>query len=224
VEGERQEALLAAFLHDLRLWERAFYELMKVPIFKLINGELSVPKADPRSLTVFTMSGWLTTDAEGRWLSDSEMRSALVRGQQELRTSMLWEVERREYEEKRYFLAEVWPLQLAARNSTITDRLCHIAFHDAEHFAELAKVIMPFLTPIRRGALMFTAGVPNANELLVAHPELGLELYWRILPEESEEWPYGAHQGLEHLHKKVKSIRSDPRMIELMRRRRKGYF
>ena len=93
-----------------------------------------------------------------------EMRTALVRGTQELRTTVLWQIEQWAFAEKRYFLANVWPLQLAARNATVTDRLCHIAFHDAEHFAELAETIMPFLTPIRRGALMFTAGVPNAND------------------------------------------------------------
>lgn len=30
-----------------------------------------------------------------------------------------------------------------------------LAFQDAEHFAELAKIILPCLTTIRRGALMF---------------------------------------------------------------------
>ena len=60
--------------------------------------------------------------------------------------------------------------------------------------------------------------------ILAAHPQIGLELYWRILPDDSAEWPYDAHQGLEYLYKNVRAVRSDPRMIELMRRRRKGYF
>jgi len=223
-EDERQYALLAAFLTNVRFGERALFDHLKGPISKLISGELSEPKTDPRALMVFALSGWSADDGTGRWFSDTEMRTALVRGQLEFRTTVLWQIGQWEFAEKYYFLAKVWPLQLAARSSTVTDRLCHIAFHDAEHFAQLLEVVLPFLTKISRGALMFTAGVPNANELLAANPQLGLELYWRILPENSEEWPYDVQRGLEYLHKNVKGLRSDPRMIELMRRRRKGYF
>jgi hypothetical protein len=223
-EGERQEAILAAFLNGPRVAERALYERMKQPIFKLINGELSRPTSDPRALAHFALSGWLTTDSDGRWLSDMEMRAALVRGQNELRQTVLWQVGQWDFPDKYYFLSKVWPLQVAARSATITDRLCAIAVEDEAHFSELADAIMPFLTPIRRGALMFTAGATKATDVLVAHPKLSLEIFWRILPENSADWPYGAHEGLEALHKGAKSIRSDPHMVELMRRRRKGYF
>jgi hypothetical protein len=223
-EGERREAMLSAFFPTMRIGDRTLYERLKVPIFKLITGDLTRPKADPRALMNFALAGWRETDANGRWLSDMELRAALARGKEELRTTVLWQVNNWPYEEKRDFLSMIWPLQLAARSSTISDRLCYIAFHDEEHFAELVQIIMPFLTPIRRGALMFAAGVANANEMMAAHPEIALELYWRILPAESAEWPYDAHQGLEYLHKNVKALRRHPRLVELMRRRRKGYF
>jgi hypothetical protein len=197
---------------------------MKKPILQLISGEMTRPKADSRALADFTLSGWRETDADGRWFTDVEMRTALVRGSKEFRTTTLWQVGNWPFPEKRDFLAQVWPLQLAARSGTITDRLCYIAFHDPEHFAELAQIILPFLTPIRRGVLMFAADAANANALMTANPAIALELYWRILPEHSSEWPYDAQQGLEYLYKNVKALRTDPRMIELMRRRRKGYF
>jgi hypothetical protein len=223
-DSDRREVTLTAFLHKPEWDSRNLYNHMKKPILQLISGEMTKPKADPRTLAFFTLQGWCQTDADGRWFTDVEMRTALVRGSQEFRTTTLWQVSNLPFSEKRDFLAQVWPLQLAARSGTITDRLCHIAFHDPKHFAELAQIILPFLTPIRRSPLMFAADVANANELMAANPAIALELYWRILPEHSAEWPYDAHQGLEYLYKNVKALRTDPRMIELMRRRRKGYF
>jgi len=224
VEGERREALLSAFFPAMRIGERKLFERLKGPVMALIGGEMTRPKADPRALMNFALAGWQQTDDDGRWLSDMEMRTALVRGEQEFRTTVLWQINNWPFADKHDFLSRIWPLQLAARSSTVTDRLCYIAFHDPDHFAELAQTLMPFLTPIRRGALMFAAGVPNANELMAAHPGIALDLYWHILPEDSTEWPYDAHQGLEYLFKNVKALRTHPRMIELMRRRRKGYF
>jgi hypothetical protein len=222
-DSDRREVMLTAFLHNLWWDDRTLYH-MKKPILQLISGEMTKPKADSRALAAFTLRGWRETDTDGLWFTDVEMRTALVRGSQEFRTTTLWQVGNWPFPEKRDFLAQVWPLQLAARGGTITDRLCHIAFHDPEHFAELAQLILPFLTPIRRGALMFAADVADTNAMLAANPEIALELYWRILPEHSAEWPYDAHQGLEYLYRNVKALRTHPRMIELMRRRRKGYF
>lgn len=223
-DSDRREVILTAFLHNLRWNDRALYDRLKAPILQLISGEMIRPQADARPLASFALWGWSETDEQGRWFSDVEMRTALVRGHQEFRTTVLWQIGQWTFPEKRDFLAQVWPLQLAARNATVTDRLCHIAFQDPEHLAELAQIILPFLTPIRRGAFMFASGVADANALMAANPEIALELYWRILPEDSAEWPYDSHQGLEYLHKTVKALRADPRMIELMRRRRKGYF
>lgn len=223
-ESEAREVVLTAFLYHVRWSDRAMYARLKAPILQLINGEMTRPKVDPRALTAFTVSGWREMDEQGRCFSDEEMRTALVRGNENFRTSVLWEVNNWTFQEKRDFLAQVWPLQLAARSSTVTDRLCYIAFHDPGNFAELARTVLPFLTPIRRGSLMFAAGVPNANNLIAANPEIVLEIYWRILPDDSADWPYDAREGLEHLYKNVKSVRHHPHMVELMRRRRKGYF
>lgn len=221
---ERREVMLTGFMHNMRWNSRKLYDRLKIPIARLISGEMTRPKADVRALSGFALWGWRTQDGGDRWFSDMEMRTALVRGTQEFRTTTLWQVGQWPFEEKRSFLADVWPLQLAARSSTVSDRLCHLAFQDADHFGELAQVIMPFLTTIRRGALVFTAGVQDANQLVAANPDISLEMYWRILPENSTEWPYDGHQGLDYLYKNVKRLRADPRMIELMRRRRKGYF
>jgi hypothetical protein len=223
-EDDRREVVLNAFLHSQHCNDKTLYEKMKAPIQALISGEIPKPKADARALSLFTMWGWLRNDGDGRWLSDVEMRTALVRGSQAFRTMTLWQVDQLSFPEKKEFLARVWPLQLAARSPTITDRLCHIAFKDPEHFAEIAEIVIPFLTPIRRGAFMFATGVVDANALMAANADISLELYWRILPEDSAEWPYDSHRGLEYLHKHVKALHTDPRMIELMRRRRKGYF
>jgi len=221
-EGERQEAVLMAFLHAQGLNDRRLYDRFKVPVFKLISGELSRPKVDVRAFGQFTLMGWRRKDGDDRWLSDMDMRTALVRGAQEFRTNVLWHIGQWSFPEKYYFLSQVWPLQLAARSATVTDRLCGIALADAAHFGELARAVMPHLTPLQGGSLMF--GTSDARQTFAAHPQIALELYWRILPEDSRHWPYDAHHGLEYLHEHVKALRSDPRMIELMRRRRKGYF
>jgi hypothetical protein len=220
---QAREAVLAGFLSRPLFNERLLYNRLKPSIAKLVSGDISSPKADPRALSSFLLAGWLTEENGVRWLSDMEMRTALVRGETELRTTTLWQVDQWNYSDKYYFLSNVWPLQLAARSEIVTERLCSIAIRDQAHFAEVATAVLPFLTKTRKGALMFMQG-EDVKLIFTAHPDLALEMFWRILPDDSADWPYGADQGLEALYKVSKSIRSHPNMVELLRRRRKGYF
>jgi hypothetical protein len=223
-ESDRRDSLLVGFLNAQPQVDRLLYGHLKKPVFGLISGELANPIVDIRSLVQFVLVGWMNADDEGRLLSDADVRTSLVRGAQEFRIGVLWHVDQWDFADKHYFLSQIWPLQLAARSPIVTERLCAIAIKDGAHFGELAEAIMPFLTPVRHGAMMFASEVDNANDILAASPDLALEMYWRIMPEDSVEWPYEAHRGLEHLYKSVKSLRSHPHMVELMRRRRKGYF
>lgn len=220
---DSREVVLAGFLNNPEFGERSLYNRLKPPIMKLTSGDLTRPEADPRALAYFLLSGWLTIENSQRWLSDMEMRTALVRGEKEFRQTILWQIAQWEFDDKFYFLSQVWPLQIAARSETITDRLCSIAMKDQAHFENLATAVMPFLTKMGKGSIVFGEG-EDTDAIFAAHPKIALEMFWRILPEESADWPYGIHQQLESLHNASKSIRSDPRMIELMRRRHKGYF
>ncbi|HEY3778592.1 MAG TPA: SIR2 family protein [Rhizomicrobium sp.] len=223
VSDKWREVMLAGFLSNPQVFQRSLYDRLKPFILKLVTGDLPSANVDTRALGNFLLGGWLSIDDKERWLSDMEMRTTLVRGEQNFRTTTLWQVGQWKFEDKYYFLSEVWPLQLAARSETITDRLCAIAVEDKEHFAELMVAILPLLTKVRKGAVMFLAG-KDLNPLFCAHPDIALEMFWRILPEESTDWPYRAHEGLETLYKADNKIRTHPHMTELTRRRRKGYF
>jgi hypothetical protein len=188
-----------------------------------VTDDLTRPYADVRSLASFLLSGWLTGKKGNRWLSDVELRTALVRGRQELRTHILWHVGHWKIGDKLYILREIWPLQLAARSSSVTDRLCALAFADQTNFAKLAQAILPFLTTMKGGAFVFPGGSNKITRILTAHPDLVLEILQKVLPPNGVDWPHGASDVIETLRRTSQTVRSDPRMIELTRRRRAGY-
>jgi hypothetical protein len=58
---------------------------------------------------------------------------------------------------------------------------------------------------------------------VMAHPDLVLQILCKVLPTNGIDWPYGVSELLETLRGTSPTIRTDPRMIELTRRHRKGY-
>jgi hypothetical protein len=126
--NDRREIVLTAFLNRPEVGDRSLYAVLKPVMMQLVSGDLTRPVADVRALTRFLLGGWLEIENGDRWLSDVELRTALVRGREALRTNILWHIGHWQIDQKLYFLREVWPLQLVARSPIVTDRLCALAF------------------------------------------------------------------------------------------------
>jgi hypothetical protein len=115
VPDTRREVFLIGFLNNPRTPEYPVCATLKPVMMRLVSGDLARPVADVRALAEYFLNGWLTKENGERWLRDVDIRTALVRGRQEFRTTILWHVGQWQIDDKLYFLREVWPLQLAAR-------------------------------------------------------------------------------------------------------------
>ena len=165
------------------------------------------------------ITAWrLKTDEGIRYLSDDELRTAVVHGSDAMRTSMLWHVGRWEIAEKLALLRDVWPLQLAARSAAVSGRLVALAFDDEENFAALTDAILPVLSPIENRALLLTVPHDKQMRIFARFPRKVLDLLWKNLPERSRNWPYSARNVLAELLKVEPKLAKDPRFAELRRR------
>ena len=171
-------------------------------------------------LASICISAWQQKDDVGeRWFSDEELRSVLVYGSTDMRTHILWRVGQwKNIEEKLVLLREVWPLQLAARSSAVTGRLCTIAFDDEANFPALVEAILPLVSPYDGSSFMLPVQGDGNGNIFDRYPVHVLTLLSVILPLEVSKWPYGTDAALERLRKTSKSISKDPRMVELRRR------
>lgn len=220
----RREIFLTSFLSQPTIRDHSLYTALKPVMMDLVSGKLDRPVADVRALAQFLLGGWLADESGERWLSDVDLRTALVRGKQALRTTTLWQAGHWQIDKKLYLLREVWPLQLAARSPTVTDALCTLAFADEMHFPELAPAVLPFLTTLKGGGYIFLSGAAEITAILKAHPEPALQILWKVLPTNGVDWPHGASQAVDTLRKTSQKIQSYARMIELTRRHRKGHY
>ena len=158
-----------------------------------------------------------------RYLSDDELRTAVVHGSDAMRRSMLWHVRGWEIAEKLALLRDVWPLQLAARSAAVSDRLVALAFDDEENFAALADAILPVLAPIENRDLLLTIPHDKQTRIFARFPQKVLDLLWKISPERSRNWPYSARNVLAELLKVEPKLAKDLRFAELRRRQARAH-
>jgi hypothetical protein len=216
-DGANRDAALAGFLLNPLVGDKQLYLLLKPVLIELAMSEGHSQRHDTRALSVLFVSGWLTTDDDGtRWLSDDEFRRVLIYGVDDLRTHVLWRIERFEdFAEKIAFLRRVWPLQMAARTPAVVSRLCTLAFDDEPHFPELVGAILPLVSRVHGGSLNLPL-VRAADETITKnYPDQVLELLAVVLPDDVTRWPYGVAQTLERLTQAKAVLGSDPRMIRL---------
>jgi hypothetical protein len=216
-DGANRDAALAGFLLNPLVGDRQLYMLLKPLLIRLGTGERQSQRCDPLALGGLFVGGWLTTDDGGtRWLSDEEFRRVLIYSGDDLRTHVLWRIERfEEFAEKITFLQKVWPLQLAVRTPVVVGRLCTLAFDDEPHFPELVGAILPLVSRADGGSLTLPLVRATDETITKNYPDQVLELLDAVLPDDVARWPYGLQQTLERLTQAKPALTSDPRMIRL---------
>lgn len=219
--GLRREVFLTALLFRTSIGSRDLFRRLTPAVLGLVDGSIPRPKVDIRALSSFLIAGWNET-VPSRWVEDAEMRTALVRGRTEFRTTVLWHVTQWPLAQKLAFLKDVWPLQRAAKSGIVTDRLCDLVFKDPANFVELAATVLPLLSRLEGSGYLFITTVRQADDIMAQHPRTVLDIFWRILPPDGGKWPYGTHDAIDRLAQS-KAVQSDPRMIELMKLRHAAY-
>jgi hypothetical protein len=213
------DAAVAGFFRHATIGDQTLFNRLKPKLMTLATGDDRLRQHYEQVVAQLCITAWQQkNDAGERWFSDEELRTVLVYCSINMRTHMLWHVDRWPIEDKLQILNEVWPLQLVAKNAAVSDRLCAIAFDDEAHFPALVEAILPLLSPYEGGSLMLPLVRDRQSQIFERYPEQVLALLSVVLPSEGMRWPYGAGDVLDRLAKAAPILIRDSRFVDLRRR------
>ena len=162
-EGDDQNAIWAGFFWASTIPNLSLYTGLKPRLLSLTTRQPMLQHYHTEVLAALLLSGWGSVEkATGaRFVTNAEMRSALVNADDNFRSRTLWQLQRwsseREVDGSNWrtkvpvFLTEVWPRHIRAKSPRITVRLLDLAFSDVTTFPEIADIIMPLVAKSDRG-------------------------------------------------------------------------
>jgi hypothetical protein len=230
-EGDDQSAVWAGFF-----WASStppswpLYLALKPRLLRLTTRQSIIQRRHTEVLAALLLVGWGSMDsATGeQYVTDAEMRAALVNADDDFRSRTLWQLQRwsskRQEADRNWrakvpvFLSEVWPRQIKAKSPRITARLLDLAFSDVTTFAEITDIILPLVTETDREHLWLSNRMKSEGNVIDKFPEKMLMLLSAILPENVEVWPYDVENLLDRIGIADPSLVKDPRLVELKRR------
>lgn len=181
-------------------------------------------------LSAIILQGWGTiNDQTGeRYISNAECRDVLLLVDDEFRSQVLWHIQRWSDDNGAEgaklwsalipeFFSEVWPRQKFIRTSTISTRLCDLAFESEDRFVEVAEAVLPLISKIESNNIFFPHLRKNKDTIVERYPLEVLALLSAALPDNAFSWPYGVDEVLERLSDADEGILQDERYLELMR-------
>jgi len=228
-DNEDRDALWDGFLSNPQVANREFYTRLKPGVTAIVNGGNAVREGHFQSLAYFCVYGWIRDEQEGRWLSNAEFRELLLRGGVELRSQVLWRIQRElddneESGRKEWvrrandLFHDVWPRQKVVKSPVMSARLCELLLSHGESLSGLADVVLPLLTKITRD-ISFHLHLPDiVNGIVQDHAETLLRLFYAVLSDEVDGWPYGTADLLDRIGESDSRLVADGRLQELKRR------
>lgn len=206
------------------------FEKLKPHLLAKAASQTRSERDNRDSLAGLVLASWAypVSDTGAERITDSEMRQLLLDAGDGFRARTLWILERRGEGEgddgghwkalQERFLRNVWPVQKAARTPQNSTRLIELAFSNEETFMAISDAILPLLSPIERDHIMLPSIRRGEGNIVDKHPERVLEILYLVLPENANSWPYEIDATLDRIANADKSLRVDPRLVELNRR------
>ena len=238
-KGNDKKAFWAGFFWHPKLQDKELYWRLKPFLLRLAcfqpGGRRS--EINTQFLSDILLSGWESIEPKTgkRFVSNDEMRKALLDSDEEFRIKTLWLLERRiakeitgrgkkSYEENfLIFLSDVWPRQKKVKSPKITANLIKLAFSNAANFSKIVDLVLPFVAEIERNFHGFYSLEKKKSDIVDQYPEKTLKLVHGVLTENVSEWPYGVEEVLERIGIADPALLKDRRLVELKRRWRSGY-
>lgn len=219
-------AFWGGYFWGARTPQLALYLRLK-PAFIALARSGANRRDHANKLAGMLLAGWAGNDDHSEQealIPDDELREVLIHAEDELRTQMLWYLQRwsNEFGSKwgdriLPFLRQVWPRQRAVRTSQSLGRLVDLALALPDRFLEIVKVILPLLGPITETTVRMGPDLHSEDGIAARHPRQLLDLLWKVLPEDPWLWPHETRRTLEALSSQDE-VQHDPRLAELMRR------
>lgn len=229
-DPDDRDAAWSGFLWAARTPNRELYMRLKKDMLDFAANPLLSRRSYGEIVAAMILAGWVTVDdATGeRCISSDEMRSLLLKVDDEFRSRVLWQAQRwsgekneKSHEQWKGQLSEllqIWPRQLAARSPNTSARLCELAFSSGDQFPTIAALVLPLLSTIERDHLMLPELRRSGDSIVDRYPEQALALLYAVLPENALTWPYGMEEILQRMGEADSALNSDDRLISLKRR------
>lgn len=217
------------FYGGARTPDRQLYMLLKHDMLDFAVNPLPARRSYSEIIAGMILAGWgsIGDSTGGRCVSDDEMRSLLLKVDDEFRSRILWQAQRwssekNESSHERWAgqlsdLLRIWPRQMSARSPNTSARLCELAFSSADQFPAIADLVLPLLTKIERNHLMLPELRRSGDNIVDKFPERALALLHAALPDNALAWPYGIEATLQRIGEADSSLNTDERLIALRR-------
>lgn len=199
------------------------------PAFISLARSGSNQRDHANKLAGMLLAGWAGSDDVAQddvLIPDVELREVLIHGDDELRTQILWYLQRWSNEPGSKwgerilpFLKEVWPRQRAVRTPRTSSRLADLALSMPDRFVEIAELVIPLLGRAVGPNIPMGPSIFPDEGIAARHPSLLLDLLWKILPEDAWLWPNETKRILDALGTQAE-VKDDLRLNELERRER----
>ena len=203
------------------------FKKIKFYLLKRASNQGIQTRHDSHMMPQFILSNWGYGDEDKKRISDSEFRDILLNAGDDFRSKVLWQVETfckedaspPHWNKKRLALLEkVWPREILAKTPQTSERLIQFAFSDESAFPRLTKAIIPLLGEIKQGHVFSILHGAEENCLIDKHPERVLEILYKVLPQNANQWPYEIEKVVDRIATADPELKHDPRFKELQRR------
>ncbi|WP_262730906.1 SIR2 family protein [Alloalcanivorax marinus] len=229
-DEDDRDAAWSGFLWGASIPNRELYMRLKKDMLEFAANPLPSRRSYSEIIAGIVLAGWATVDdmTGERCISNDEMRSLLLTVDDEFRSRVLWQAQRwseemngnshEQWTGRLPELLQIWPRQLSARSSTMSARLCELAFSSGDDFPTIAALVLPLLDRIERNHLMLPALRRSGDNIVDRYPEQALALLHAVLPSNASAWPHGMEEILKKIGDASSALNNDARLISLKRR------
>lgn len=225
-----RQAFWSGFLGNARINGDELFTQLKPHLLSLAKSGSLEKRGQTAAVSALLLSAWILIDTKAgdRWVTNEELRNAILNSTDEFRTNFLWQTERWSTDahdgDPRLSISnvvelirDVWPKQKVAKSPAISGRLCELTFSSEKLFSALAEIILPLLSKIDSKHMSIYKLRKSERNIVEAHPIKTLAVLHTVLADKVELWPYGIGDILDRIGAADTSLKNDERLVELRR-------
>jgi hypothetical protein len=228
-----EDAMWAGFLWAARVPNTELYQLLKPHLLRRAREKNSGRRGYNQVIAGMLLAGWASRDQSGEKLvSNQELHDLLTTSDDDLRQNVIWQAKSFADDKDAtvpeaglnwsellvMLLRDVWPKQKAAKSPAISSRLCDLALSAEGNFEVMVDAILPLVSKIEGDQMYSPLADSTEDTIIEQFPSKCLELLYAVLPENAKSWPYGAARALKRIGEAEPFLKTDVRMLELLRR------
>jgi len=226
-----RSAIWSGFLWGGRVPQRELFLKLKPSLLTFAKQRSWPGRQYSQVLAPMILVGWGSGRGETgeRIVSNDEMHNVLLNADDQFRGQVLWHLEMWSKNENDgrgekwsakipELLRDVWPRQKSVKTPRTSAALCDLAFSSADHFSEIAEIILPLLTRIGGNRFVPHDLLESKDNIVDKYPQSTLAILHAVLPDDVADWPYGTGDILDRIGEADNSLGVDERLLELKRK------